>query len=143
MDERIAIWNLLHDGEITAFSREGTTLTVFVSIPYLRRRVPPLGDSFVLTLRGLRKLEFRTFEDELSDLADELDVGSVEILETASESMPISISTTLGTLLLDFDGVQVALDTGQATDYATLDRICVEYWDEWERRAKENRQPSA
>ena len=140
MDERIAVWNLLHDGEITAFSREGSTLTLFVSIPYLRRRLRPLGDSFVLTLQGLRKLEFRTLEGELSDLADELNVGSVEILETASESMPISISTTLGSLLLDFDSFRVALDTGQATDYATLDRVCVEYWDEWERRAR-NREP--
>jgi hypothetical protein len=49
MDPRIAIWNILHDGEITAVSEDVGTLTMFVSIPYLRRRLTPLGDSFVLT----------------------------------------------------------------------------------------------
>jgi len=61
MDERIAIWNVLHDGEITAVSEDGDTLTMFVSIPYLRRRLKPLGDSFVLTLAGVRRAECRDF----------------------------------------------------------------------------------
>jgi hypothetical protein len=35
MDERSAIWNILHDGEVTAVSEDGDILTIFVSIPYL------------------------------------------------------------------------------------------------------------
>jgi hypothetical protein len=58
MDERIEIWNVLHDGEITVVSEDGDTLTLFVSIPYLRRRLKPLGDSFVLVLEGLSWLSF-------------------------------------------------------------------------------------
>ena len=51
MDKRIEIWNILHDGEITAIEGEDSdTLTMFVSIPYLRRRLKPIGDSFVLTM---------------------------------------------------------------------------------------------
>jgi len=42
MDQRIQIWNVFHDGEITAISEEGgEALTMFVSIPYLRRRMEP------------------------------------------------------------------------------------------------------
>jgi hypothetical protein len=58
MDTRIAIWNVLHDGEITAISEDGDTLTMFVNIPYLRRRLKPLGDSFILTLAGVRQAEW-------------------------------------------------------------------------------------
>lgn len=46
-DPRFGIWNALHDGEITIAVREATDVVVmFVSIPYVRRRIEPLGDSF-------------------------------------------------------------------------------------------------
>ena len=53
MNEKIQIWNVLHDGKITAVQQDGETLTMFVSIPYLRRRMKPIGDSFVLTLTAM------------------------------------------------------------------------------------------
>ena len=99
MDTRIAIWNVLHDGEITAVSEDGDTLTMFVSIPYLRRRLKPLGDSFVLTLTGVRQAECRDFggaASSTSSLRDELEIGSPEIFQTESESMPVTVHTSLG-----------------------------------------------
>ena len=143
MDKRIEIWNVLHDGEITAFSQDGATLTLFINIPYLRRRLSPLGDSFVLSLEGLRKLEFREFDGKTSDLREELNIGTPEILETSSESMPVTIETTMGQLLLDFDGIRFALDTGQNIDYETIERVCGEYWTEWKTKAAQARDTSA
>src|SRR5580765_1578392 len=102
MDTRIAIWNVLHDGEITAVAEDGDTLTMFVSIPYLRRRLEPLGDSFVLTLAGVRRAECRNFggaASSASPLRAELEIGSPEILSTESVSMPVTIETTLGQLV--------------------------------------------
>lgn len=58
MDERIEIWNVLHDGSITAIEQNGDTLTMFISIPYVRRRMKPIGDSFVLTHSGLSRMDF-------------------------------------------------------------------------------------
>ena len=138
MDHRIAIWSVLHDGEITAVSQHDVTLTMFVSISYLRRRLSPLGDSFVLSLKGVRTFQFRTFDGALEP--DQLDIGSPEILGTDSTSMPVNIDTTLGKLLIDFDSVDLAMDTGQAVTFEAIDRIAEEYWTEWEAKAAKARE---
>ena len=139
MDERIQIWNVLHDGEITAIAEDGDTLTMFVSIPYLRRRLKPLGDSFVLVLAGLRRVECRDFGGATSSLREELDIGTPEILQTKSESMPVTIETTMGQVILDFQSIRFALDTGQAVGYETIERVCEEYWTEWRAKAEQSR----
>jgi hypothetical protein len=130
-DRRIQIWNILHDDEITAISGEGSDiLTMFVSIPYLRRRLDPLGDSFVLTLSGITRLEFHDFDGTQETLQEQLDIGSPEILSTESDSMPASIATSLGQLTLDFQSISFALDTGQAVEYEAIEKVCEEYWTE-------------
>ena len=139
MDARIEIWNVLHDGDITAISEDGDALTMFVSIPYLRRRLKPLGDSFVLTLAGVRQAECRDFDGATSSLREELDIGTPEIIKTESESMPVTIETTMGQLILDFQSIQFALDTGQSVDYKTIEKVCQEYWTEWQAKAEQAR----
>jgi len=131
MDRRIQIWNILHDDEITAISGEGSDiLTMFVSIPYLRRRLDPLGDSFLLTLSGITRLEFHDFDGTRETLQEQLDIGSPEILSTESDSIPASIATSLGQLTLDFQSISFALDTGQAVEYEAIEKVCEEYWTE-------------
>ena len=131
MDRRIQIWNILHDDEITAISGEGSDiLPMFVSIPYLRRRLDPLGDSFVLTLSGITRLEFHDFDGTRETLQEQLDIGSPEILSTESDSMPASIAMSLGQLTLDFQSISFALDTGQAVEYEAIEKVCEEYWTE-------------
>jgi hypothetical protein len=131
MDRRIQIWNILHDDEITAISGEGSDiLTMFVSIPYLRRRLDPLGDSFVLTVSGITRLEFHDFDGTRETLQEQLDIGSPEILSTESDSMPASITMSLGQLTLDFQSISFALDTGQAVEYEAVEKVCEEYWTE-------------
>jgi hypothetical protein len=130
MDERIQIWNHLHDGEITAVAEDGDTLTMFVSIPYLRRRLKPLGDSFVLTLSGVRQAECRDFVGAISSLGEEFDIGTPEILQTKSEFVPVTIDTTMGQLILDFQTIRFALDTGQSVDYKTIAKASEDYWTE-------------
>ncbi len=142
MDERIEIWNVLHDGEITAISQVSDTLTMFVSIPYLRRRLKPLGDSFVLTLAGVRQVECRDFNGTASSatsLQEKLDIGIPTIFQTGSESMPITIETALGQLILDFQSIQFALDTGQPVEYGTIKEVCIEYWADWRARTEKAR----
>ena len=141
MDTRIEIWNILHDGDITAISEDGDILTMFVSIPYLRRRLKPLGDSFVLTLAGVRQAECRDFSGagRASSLREELEIGTPEIIKTESESMPVTIETTMGQLILDFQSIQFALDTGQSIDYETVKKVCEDFWTEWQAKAEQAR----
>src|SRR5947209_16892377 len=84
-DPRFDLWNVLHDGEITAVAAAGDTATIFVSIPYLRRRLQPLGDSVVLTLSGVRQLQFRDFSGTISSLSQELELTAPEILSSESQ----------------------------------------------------------
>jgi len=110
---------------------------MFVNIPYIRRRLEPLGDSFVLTLRGLNRLEFHNFDGTTTSLREEIEVGTLGILSTESESMPVKIETTLGQLILEFESISFAMDTGQETAYETIEKACEEFWTEWGKRAKQ------
>ncbi len=137
-DKRIQLWNLLHDGDITAISEEhGETLTMFVNIPFLRRRLKPLGDSLVVTLSGLTRFEFQNFDGTATRLSEEIEIGSPEILLSESESMPVEIETTMGRVILDFKSMSFTLDTGQAIDYETIEKIHEEYWTEWKTKAEQ------
>ncbi len=132
-DPRIAVWNTLHDGEITVIGREEpATLVVFVSAPYLRRRLAPLGDSFSLRLRGVRRFEFAVFDAlEVTTSLDEIAELRLEILSTDSQAMPVKIATPQGSLTLDFDSLDISLDTGQPIAHEEIARVSEEFWDEW------------
>lgn len=139
MDSKIDIWNVLHDGEITAISDENSdSLTMFVNIPWLRRRIEPIGDSFVLLFEGLKILEYEDTDGAKTSLRDELDVCSIEILSTPSKLMPVTVMMTMGQLTLDYENINFKLDTGQEIDFETIDRLCEEYWAEWKDRAEQS-----
>jgi len=138
MDKRIQIWNVLHDGEITAIEQNGETLTMFVSIPYLRRRMKPIGDSFILTLSGLTRLEYCDYNGKSSSLAEEIEIAMPEILSTDSDAMPIKVNLTMGHLLFDCQSISFALDTGQPVEYETIEKVCEEYWMEWKARTEQS-----
>ena len=135
MDERIAIWNLLHDGEITVASQTSDALTLFINIPYLRRRFEPIGGSFVLKLNGVTAIRFLNFDGKPEALDEQMQSGRPEILSTESEAMPVVINTTMGQLTLDFERVELALDTGSTISFQALDQAAVAYWNEWEEKA--------
>ncbi len=65
---------------------------------------------------------------------EELDIGTPEILKTESESMPVTIETTMGNLVLDFESVRLSLDTGEPVTYEVIRKVCEEYWTEWKRK---------
>jgi hypothetical protein len=135
-DPRLDIWNVLHDGEITVIHRESSDVVImFVSIPYLRRRIEPLGDSFRLRLGGFRSMHF---ENGIGDTSSELDyVEGYEILDTLSETMPAKIQLAEGTLTLDFDTLDISLDSGQPVDCKKVLRVAQDYWDEFAARTKQ------
>ena len=99
MDHRIAIWNTLHDGEITVVSHEDDgSFVMFVNIPYIRSRLKPIGDSFILKLGGLSEIEFSDYDGMSVPFDEELKLIQIEILSTDSKNLPVSIATTDGIL---------------------------------------------
>lgn len=136
MNAHIDVWNTLHDGEITALAQDDVgTLVMFVSIPYLRRRLAPLGDSFALRLHGFRTIEFSGFDSaEKTTSLEEIAEAGLEILSTDSQGMPVEVTTTLGSLTIDFDSVSITLDTGESVEPEDVERVSREYWEEWSAR---------
>lgn len=131
----------MHDGEITVVSHEDDgTFVMFVNIPYIRSRLKPLGDSFVLKLGGLRGIEFVNYDGKLIPFDEELELIQIEILSTNSENMPVSITTTDGFLKLDFNTLKILLDTGQEVPYSDVLNAAEDYWNEWEAKAKKAEQ---
>jgi hypothetical protein len=135
-DPRLDIWNVLHDGEITVTAREAADVAImFVSIPYVRRRIAPLGDSFRLRLGGFRGMHF---ENSIGDTDSELaEIEGYEILAILSDTMPAKIQLTQGTLTLDFDSLEMSLDSGQPVTYEEVLRVAQDYWDECAARTKQ------
>lgn len=137
MDERIAIWNALHDGEITGATLEGNALVMFVNIPYVRARLAPLGDSFCLRLHGFRSLELSDSDGRKTSDLSGFAMSGIEINSTDSTSMPVKIATTSGYLTLDFDTLEIALDSGRVTNFREVDEACSSYWKEWSDKANQ------
>jgi len=143
MRNEIDIWNILHDGDITAVEKgQNSSYTLFVNIPYLRRRLAPLGDSFILVLQGVRQIAFHNFDGTISAIEDELNLSTPEILRTDSETMPICVETTTGKLILDFEDLEFRLDTGQTVDFETIESVCREYWGEWQKKTARHSEPN-
>jgi hypothetical protein len=129
-DPRFGIWNAPHDGEITVVAREEPdSVIIFVNIPYVRRRIAPLGDSIRLRLRGFRTA---SWSNDIGDTYSELeDLEGLEILEAQSDSMPAKIQCAQGTLTLDYDSLDVSLDTGDSVSPEEVYRAYEAYWNEW------------
>ena len=66
-------------------------------------------------------------------------MSGIEILSTESNSMPIKVATTQGSLTLDFDKLEIRLDTGQLVEYDTVYAACTEFWEEWSANAEKAR----
>jgi len=137
-DLRFAVWNELHDGEITVLAQEEPgTLTMFVNIPCVRQRLQPLGDSFRLRLYGFRSIKFlNDIGDSSSDLSD-IAESQLIIISALGETLPVQIEVAQGTLVIDFDSLDIALDSAQLISHRQLASASEEYWDAWEARHKE------
>jgi hypothetical protein len=136
MDPRIDIWNALHDGEITVSAVADGVLTMFVNIPYLRARLEPLGDSFVVRLLGLRSFALSNLDGKVeSTNPADLSQGGYEI-PTESEGLPVIVQLTMGSMALDFQSLEIALDTGRVLPYQELWQASKNYWDEWEAKGR-------
>src|SRR5690349_15351743 len=127
MDERFAIWNVLHDGEITAAIHVGNVLELHVNIGYLRRRMEPKGDGFVLKLNGVSQYSFASYSDSTELVDPQRPSGPAWILSTESAAMPIVINTTEGDLTLAFVTLELTLDTGAPVTFEAIERTSNSY----------------
>ena len=140
MNKEIEIWNILHDGVLTAFpNKDKSLLTIFVHIPYLRKRIEPVGVCFVLKLSGVKSCRFFDFDGKEEDFNESLNAMGIEILSAGSignTAMPVEIQTSLGTIILEYENIGLFLESGNEVSLETIAKASTEYWQEWSKKTK-------
>ena len=71
------------------------------------------------------------FDGKEESLSEYSDSNRPEILNTESKSMPVVLHTSLGNLILEYEGIKYFLDSGTEIEYQTILSACSEYWEEW------------
>lgn len=141
MNPRAELWNVLHDGGITAIV--GTVpgdVEMRVSIQYLREMFSDDSEDIIVRLTNCSKLSMKIWEeDAMTDDPKRIVDTETEILSTASEDVPVHIITTLGELDIDFDRFSLSLDNGRKISFEELCDACENYWNRWENEAKQNK----
>jgi len=139
MNKEIEIWNILHDGVLTVFPSENEALlTIFVHIPYLRKRIEPIGVCFVLKLSGVKSYKFFDFDGKEEELNESLNAMGIEILSASSigAAMPVEIQTSLGTIVFEYENIGLYLESGNEVSFEAIEKASTEYWQEWSEKTK-------
>ena len=129
-----AIWGFLHDGSLDRI--DGVVpgdVTLHTSIPYLRKAFEPVGDGFIIRLIGCGQFDLTGDNGSVISDLDQIAARSLDILSIESWS-PLSIYTTDGTLILSYESLEIALDTGQPLTATELVQANAQYWQAWSER---------
>jgi hypothetical protein len=139
----IRIWNTLHDGEIVSI--KGTIpgdIELTIEIEYLRKMFSGEGKNVVLTLKGCKFFEYKSYEmKENSSGLDSFLEDHPIVLSTADEIKDgkIEIYYTNGSFFLKYLDFSLKLDNDKEISYNELDNAAEKYWDNWEKESKEAR----
>lgn len=140
-----AVFNIFHDGAITAAAWRGPDLLLTVEIPYLAERVRPDWERFTVELRAAAGLEFEPwldhprppplteigeiFQPELDILSCDLEADRVKLVcnQSADDWCGGFLRFAAAeALVFDQGGAPWALDQ--------LGELCEGYWEQWRRK---------
>ena len=133
------VWDVLHDGSITAVCGAiPGTVRVEVSIDYLRERFPEPGKAILVLLSGCTRFAYREFEDSMftTDLPAIARLKP-EILSAKTSGTLSEIDCVKGVLEVAASDCTLALDGGRAITLDELLSVAEAYWTEWDKRAKQ------
>lgn len=131
------IWNVFHDGTITALSGEVPgNVHIFIEIRYLRAMLPGNGTGFNMQLGGCTLCEFEEYNKAPSNDFSRIAALESEILSARAVDHILEVTCTLGTLRVAYGEAELALESGEPISNEALSEACDRYWDEWERSAK-------
>lgn len=140
----------MHDGRIKRIKgRIPGDIEFLVEIDYLRRMFSPDGNSISLILKDCTFFEYQSYEMmekavRVSDFNNFIDEEPIILFaKDKSEKLEISyvseISATDGYLWIKYSDFSLKLDNGKDISCIELGVACDKYWDNWRRKAKENR----
>lgn len=128
------VWNLLHDGVVTAVARDGERARVTVSAPHLASGFG--GDAFDLVLGGTRRLAYRPYSDRWDEPwveGEALVRAMPELAEAKLEVGELRVWGPLGVLAVDYDTLVLEV-RGQPVSLDALRTAVAAYWAAWRQR---------
>lgn len=127
------IWNLLHDGTVIAAERSGADVRLTIEVEYVRRRLTPPADTFVLVLLGCSRLAYTPYDEaEIEDLAT-LVQREPDLVEAVVEGDTLVVWGGSGVLRVRYEGLSILLDEDTPTDLDAVREAARSYWEEWAR----------
>ena len=140
MRSPVDIWNLLHDGRLVACTGECPgNISMKVEIEYLCEILATESKFLWVHLRSCSDVAYNPFKRSASVMHPML-LGDcdLEILSAKDEENHISVCCTEGILRLNYVDATCELDTGASITFATLSQAYKKYWDDWDRRSKDD-----
>ena len=140
------IFSILHDGTISSWNGDVTSLTLTVECQYLAELIDPSFDRFYVELVEVKELFLSTWpnpadlpEQKLVHLKDifaaELEILSAEIEDGKTVVVCNQHDTDFdycgGSLVIDCATVKVYDQSKNALTIERLNEVCKSYWDKW------------
>jgi len=124
------IWNLLHDGTIVrAVGTVPGDVRLSISIDYLRRRFPDVGELVLLTLHECTSFAYDP-DDPAGRITDLQLIATAkpEILKAEDWTDPNRVYCVSGTLRVVASAFSLALDNGRSINFDELASVSEAYW---------------
>jgi hypothetical protein len=125
------IWGVFHDGSLVRIDGAVPgTVSLSIEIGYLRAMFDTPGKRFVVTLEGCTRLRYLPYDGSPFDDPAAIVAAELEIMGIGSAA-PVLVDCVTGVLQLEYAGMSIALDSGEALDEARLFEACDAYWRRW------------
>jgi hypothetical protein len=144
MDSCPEIWNVLHDATLVgATGLIPGKVSLEIECDHLRERFAEPGSHFVLTFDHCTTFQFRSWDDEISVVADlKLIAGSGLVIlsaDRAGELCKVQCTFTArsggGILEIAAASATLQLDSGEPVQLGEIVSVAEAYWKEWSRRS--------
>lgn len=125
-------WGALHDGGIECI--EGKipgTVSLEVSIRYLRQQFPGEGTGFKIVLSDCAQLVYQEFDSSPVEDFDEIVGLEPEIVGVEKGTYPVVVNCVMGSLTVSYGAASIYLDSGDAVSLGELAAASKAYWDAW------------
>ncbi|MYM71322.1 hypothetical protein GTP56_03820 [Duganella sp. FT134W] len=125
-------WGLLHDGGIESIAGKiPGTVSLEVSIRYLRQQFPGAGTGFKVVLSDCDQFVYQEYDSSPVEDFDEIVGLEPEIVGVEKGTYPVVVNCVMGSLKVSYRAASIYLDSG---DPVSLDEIAAAskaYWDAW------------
>ncbi|QOY95265.1 hypothetical protein IM543_05190 [Massilia sp. UMI-21] len=138
MDENAesTFWGLLHDGGLEAIT--GTvpgTVSVRISIQYLRQQFPTKGAGFKIDLLDCKRFVYQEYDSSPLEDFDAIVALEPEIVSAEKGTESVIVNCVMGTLTIDYGAASIYLDSGAPVSFDELTTASRTYWDDWAARS--------